>query len=344
LASGTRGPNSAVAVSNTAPNSLAADFGLTTGTSTPGASQVLSGGSEDPLGSGNIYATFVPAPSTKAGIYALENADIFNILCLPGVSDSATLQDAALYCESRYAFLIVDPPRNLKPPEVEALVTGTALPKSDHAAIYYPNLQIQDPVTNTLRTTAPSGTIAGIYARTDANRGVWKAPAGTETNLSSVQALEYSMTDGENGIINQVGANGIRQFRTYGIVSWGARTLRGADAIGSQYKYVPVRRLALYIEQSLYEGTQWIVFEPNDEPLWAQIRLNVGSFMNTLFRAGAFQGASPRESYFVKCDGETTTQADIDRGIVNIIVGFAPLKPAEFVIIQIAQIAGQLAT
>jgi phage tail sheath protein FI len=345
LTSGTRGPASAVAVANAGSDTLAADLQLIIppATQTAGGSQVLSGGSQVPLVAGNTSATFVPSPASKQGIYALENADIFNILCLPGITDPSTLIEAAAYCESRRAFLIVDPPLNQKPMDIEALVTGTSVPKSDHAAIYYPNIQIGDPLTGGLRTSAPSGTVAGIYARTDGTRGVWKAPAGTEASLIGAQQLEYTMTDGENGIINPVGANGIRVLKPYGIVSWGARTLLGADAIGSQYKYVPVRRLALYIEESLRRGTQWAVFEPNDEPLWSQIRLNVGTFMNTLFRQGAFEGASPRDAYFVKCDHETTQQADIDRGVVNIIVGFAPLKPAEFVMIAIAQIAGQLA-
>ena len=147
------------------------------------------------------------------------------------------------------------------------------------------------------------------------------------------------MTDGENGKINPLGINALRTFPVAGNVVWGARTLEGADALASEWKYVPVRRLALYIEESLYRGTQWVVFEPNDEPLWSQIRLNLGAFMQDLFRQGAFQGISPREAYFVKCDKETTTQSDIDRGIVNILVGFAPLKPAEFVVLKIQQIA-----
>jgi len=344
LASGTRGAGSSVMVAAAGSDPLAADLGLLPAASqTVGASQPLINGSEVPLTSSNTYATFVPSPASKQGIFALENADIFNILCLPGITHPSTLIDAAAYCESRRAFLIVDPPTGQKPMDIEALVTGTSVPKSDHAAIYYPNIQIGDPLTGGLRLSAPSGTIAGIYAKTDGTRGVWKAPAGTAASLVGAQKLEYTMTDGENGIINPVGANGIRLLNPYGIVSWGARTLLGADDIGSQYKYVPVRRLALFIEESLRRGTQWVVFEPNDEPLWSQIRLNVGSFMNTLFRQGAFEGASPRDAYFVKCDGETTQQADIDRGIVNIIVGFAPLKPAEFVMIAITQIAGQLA-
>jgi len=156
--------------------------------------------------------------------------------------------------------------------------------------------------------------------------------------------ITTKLTDLENGGLNPLGINVLRTFPVYGNVSWGARTLDGADQKASEWKYIPIRRLALYIEESLYQGLKWVVFEPNDEPLWAQIRLNVGAFMNNLFRQGAFQGKTPREAYFVKCDKETTTQNDIDRGIVNIIVGFAPLKPAEFVVIKIQQMAGQIQT
>jgi phage tail sheath protein FI len=187
-----------------------------------------------------------------------------------------------------------------------------------------------------------SGTIAGVFARTDATRGVWKAPAGIEAALRNVPDLDYKLTNEQNGVLNPLGLNCLRNFDVYGNVCWGARTLEGADQQASQWKYVPVRRIALFIEESLFRGTQWVVFEPNDEPLWAQIRLNVGAFMHNLFRQGAFQGTTPREAYLVKCDSETTTQDDINRGIVNILVGFAPLKPAEFVIIRIQQLAGQV--
>jgi phage tail sheath protein FI len=173
---------------------------------------------------------------------------------------------------------------------------------------------------------------------------VWKAPAGTEATLRNAQRLEYRLSDAENGVLNPLGINCLRTFDVYGNVSWGARTLDGSDQQASEWKYVPVRRLALYLEESLFRGTKWVVFEPNDEPLWAQIRLNVGAFMHNLFRQGAFQGATPREAYLVKCDKETTTQTDINNGVVNILVGFAPLKPAEFVIIQIQQLAGQIET
>ncbi len=189
----------------------------------------------------------------------------------------------------------------------------------------------------------PCGAVAGVFARTDTSRGVWKAPAGLDATLVSVPQLSVPLNDAENGELNPLGINCLRAMPAAGRIVWGSRTLQGDDRLASEWKYIPVRRTALYIEESLYRGTQWVVFEPNDEPLWAQIRLNVGAFMHNLFRQGAFQGTTPREAYFVKCDKETTTQNDIDLGIVNIVVGFAPLKPAEFVVIQLQQIAGQIA-
>jgi phage tail sheath protein FI len=183
--------------------------------------------------------------------------------------------------------------------------------------------------------------VAGVLARTDATRGVWKAPAGLDAGVNGVSELKAKLTDGENGILNPLGVNCLRTFPNAGTVVWGARTLQGADSLASEWKYVPVRRTALFLEESLFRGTQWVVFEPNDAPLWAQIRLNVGAFMNNLFRQGAFAGTTPREAFFVKCDAETTTQDDVNLGIVNIVVGFAPLKPAEFVVIRLQQLAGQ---
>jgi hypothetical protein len=213
----------------------------------------------------------------------------------------------------------------------------------DHAALYFPQLVEANPLNGgQLQTFVPSGAVAGMCARIDAQRGVWKAPAGQETALTGVQQLSVPLTDMENGQLNPMGLNCLRSFPLIGRVIWGARTLQGADQLESQWKYVPVRRTALFLEESLYRGTKWVVFEPNDDSLWAQIRLTVGSFMQSLFRQGAFQGTTPQAAYFVKCDSETTTQNDIDQGIVNIVVGFAPLMPAEFVIIQIQQMAGQL--
>jgi len=214
-----------------------------------------------------------------------------------------------------------------------------------NAALFFPRIISVDPEQqNQRRSFVPCGVVAGVIARTDSQRGVWKAPAGIEASLAGVSDLTVKLTDLENGELNPLGVNCLRALPASGLVVWGSRTMRGADRLGDQWKYLPVRRTALFIEESLYRGTQWIVFEPNDEPLWSQIRLNITAFMHDLYRKGAFQGSTPKDAYLVKCDHETTTQTDIDKGIVNIIVGFAPLKPAEFVIIKIKQLAGQTDT
>lgn len=291
--------------------------------------------------------------ATRQGLWALDKADLFNILCIPPFEmdvdvDETTWSAALGYCKKKRAFLIVDPPATWDDPsDVTNSSTGVDSLglRDENAAIYFPRVRMADLLNeNRLTTFAPCGVVAGIYARTDAQRGVWKAPAGQDCTTVGVRKLVYKMTDGENGQLNPLGVNCLRTFPVIGNLVWGARTLEGADRLASEWKYIPVRRLALFLEESLYRGTQWVVFEPNDEPLWAQIRLNVGAFMHNLFRKGAFQGTTPREAYFVKCDSETTTQNDRDQGIVNILVGFAPLKPAEFVIIKISQIAGEILT
>ena len=291
----------------------------------------------------------------KRGLYALEKADLFNLLCVPPFTPTLDITttlvgEAAVYCEKRRAMMIVDPPSawTTKKTAVDQFSDGTTDfvgTRSNNSAIFFPRLQQPNPLReNQIEVFAPCGAVAGVMARTDAQRGVWKAPAGQEASLIGVPQLSVSLTDDENGELNPLGVNCLRAFPIIGRVVWGARTLEGADQLASEWKYIPVRRTALYIEESLYRGTKWVVFEPNDEPLWAQIRLNVGSFMHDLFRQGAFQGKTPREAYLVKCDKETTTQSDIDHGIVNIVVGFAPLKPAEFVILKIQQLAGQIET
>lgn len=291
--------------------------------------------------------------AAKTGIYALEDVDLFNILCIPdapalqaaGAADPAGMRalytDAEAYCTERRAMVIVDIATNIvRLDQMQGWLADNATLRDPNAAVYYPRTQVSDPLNRgRLRSIAASGTIAGLYARTDTARGVWKAPAGTDARLRGVQALDYVMTDRENGALNPLGINCLRTFPVYSSICWGARTLDGADQIASDWKYVPVRRLTLFLEESLYRGSQWVVFEPNDEPLWSQIRLNVGAFMQDLFRKGAFEGATPRDAYYVRCDSSTTTQIDIDSGIVNIEVGFAPLKPAEFVILKIQQIA-----
>jgi Bacteriophage tail sheath protein len=287
----------------------------------------------------------------KTGIYALENVDLFNLLAMPDATAGAgmmpVLTEAIAYCTRRRAFMIIDAPETVRTfSDAQTWIGGPASPlRSRNAALYFPRLRQSDPLRNNLTWTfATAGAMAGLYARTDAERGVWKAPAGTSALIVGSLGLSYTLTDSENGVLNPLGLNCLRTFPVIGTVSWGARTARGADALTDEYKYVPVRRLALFLEESLYRGTQWVVFEPNDEPLWAQIRLNLGAFMHNLFTQGAFQGTTPRDAYFVKCDKETTTQNDIDLGRVNIVVGFAPLKPAEFVIIRIQQIAGDIKT
>ncbi len=303
-------------------------------------------------------ADLIGDQSTYTGIYALERVDLFNLLSIPDATraipgnssaldpnvDYNSIYSAAIeLCDRRRAFLLVDcpPPVNTPSGAVDWITTTLAVEDANGAA-FFPRMRAPDPVNNyQLRTFAPSGVVAGICARIDANRGVWKSAAGTEATLSGVQGLVYKLTDAEQGQLNPLGLNCFRTFPVYGTVLWGARTLLGADADASQWKYEAVRRTALYIEESLYRGTQWVVFEPNDALLWAAIRLNIGSFMQGLFIKQAFQGITPSDAYFVKCDSETTTQDDIDQGIVNILVGFAPLKPAEFVIIQIQQMAGQ---
>jgi phage tail sheath protein FI len=300
---------------------------------------------------------YIGSKNDKTGLYALKKADLFNLLCIPpdkreDDTPEDVYQEAMKFCVDRRAMLIVDAPKGWKSASDitknnnqklnDLGLTGT---DSRNAAIYFPRVIQPDPKRKgQLDTFIPCGIIAGVIARTDQQRGLWKAPAGLDASLNGIQGLEVNLTDAENGMLNPLGINCLRSFPVHGRVVWGSRTLRGADQMADEYKYVPVRRLALYIEESLYRGTQWVVFEPNDEPLWAQIRLNVGAFMHSLFRQGAFQGKTPSEAYLVKCDKETTTQDDRNRGIVNILVGFAPLKPAEFVIIKIQQLAGQIQT
>ncbi len=284
----------------------------------------------------------------KQGLSALNLVDLFNILCIPPYLsnnnvDQTLIDEAAAFCEDHRAMLLVDPPSPWISKDIAKNNFDRILTRSKNAALFFPRLKQSNPLKdNQLEEFVPCGAIAGIFARTDTQRGVWKAPAGLDASLVGVQQLKVKLTDAENGELNPLGINCLRTFPAAGHVVWGSRTLQGADRLASEWKYIPVRRTALYIEESLFRGTQWVVFEPNDEPLWAQIRLNVGAFMQNLFRQGAFQGQTPKDAYFVKCDKETTTQNDINLGIVNIVVGFAPLKPAEFVVIQLQQIAGQI--
>jgi phage tail sheath protein FI len=295
-----------------------------------------------------------PNPAAYDTAYEIirREVDIFNLLILArntGQSDDQRAicwGAASAFCTERRAVLLMDPRQDWQT-VFDALAGLPTLRNGvvkDHTALYWPRVMINDPVTGAARAIDPSGTVAGICSRIDGNRGVWKAPAGLEAALIGVSALDHRMSDDENGVINPQALNAVRAFAN-GLVIWGARTMDGFDNSGNtDYRYLPVRRVALFIEESLYRGLKFAVFEPNDEPLWAQIRLAAGAFMNGLFRQGAFQGSKTSDAYFVKCDSETTTQTDRNLGIVNVLVGFAALKPAEFIVLTVQQKAGQVQT
>ena len=280
---------------------------------------------------------------------ALDKVPIFNLIVLPGVADNPIWSAALAFCERKQAFLIMDPPRQDSAdgagglPLIETDMKSAVIPKSPNGALYFPYLRTTHPVTGQPDEVAPSGFVAGIYARTDLNRGVWKAPAGLETTtLGTTGVVERGrMTDMRQGTLNPIGVNCLRDFPDIGTVVFGARTLVTANPALQQWRYGSVRRMALFLEQTLYRNLGWGVFEPNDETLWVALRTTVENFMLSLFAQGAFAGTTPSQAFQVKCDASTTTPTDVANGIVNIIVAFAPLKPAEFVIVKIAQLAGQ---
>jgi phage tail sheath protein FI len=289
--------------------------------------------------------TIAGDPAAKTGMYALDGIapDLFNILCLPAAANlnqddfAAVFNLAEKYCADKRAFLIMDIPSVIETTAgmISWIQTNDGL-RHRNAAAYFPRLVIPDPLAgNQRRNVAASGTLAGIYALTDAEHGLWTAPAGRELRGAD---LAVSINDADNDRLDPFGINALRHFPNRGNLVWGARTL--ADP-ATDWKYIPVRRLALFIEESLYRGTQWAMFEPNSQPLWKQITQSVANFMNDLWRQGALQRARSTDAYFVKCDATTTTQADIDRGVVNILVGFAPIKPAEFILLEFEQMAGQ---
>ncbi len=295
----------------------------------------------------------------RNAVLALEAPDaFFNLLCLPdlvrpALDDPKALHhtgamsiysQAARICKLKHAFLLIDPPPNVgDTASAEAFKMNGINFASSHSAAYFPNIRVDDPLeAGVIRSHPPSGAMAGLFARTDGQFGVWQAPAGTDAVLSGVYGPSVDLSDADHGVLNPLGLNCIRKFPVYGTVSFGSRTVDGANALASEWKYVPVRRTASYILRSLSEGLRWAVHKPNGEQLWSQLRLNSTAFMHGLFRQGAFKGVSAREAYFVQCDASTTTATDIDQGVVNIIVGFAPLKPAEFVVISLRQIVQPL--
>jgi uncharacterized protein len=278
----------------------------------------------------------------KRGLWLLDHAEHFNTLCIPPLSRTTdvgrTTWDAAVaYAARRRAMVIVDPPAAWTAAPTMSEVTAL-LGRSPNAALYYPRLEAADPLRgNQVASFAPCGAVAGIYARTDASRGVWKAPAGAQANVLGVQGLSAALSDAQLSALNAMGVNGLRVL-SGAVVLWGARTLAGDD-VADPFKFVPLRRLDLFIEESITRGLQWAAFEPNGPSLWERIRTSVADFLLGLFRQGALQGDKAEEAFFVRCDASTMTQQDIDQGTVKLVVGFAPLRPAEFVIIGIGSFA-----
>jgi phage tail sheath protein FI len=352
LQSATSNPDSAVVVTAFGTNDASAVFGL--GVARGG--QEVSGGQQlrpippppDPLPFGggsdgaSVGAGQIVSPSDGEGMRALNKLDFprFNLLCLAGVNvaDESAISDALIYCQLQNAFLLVDPRRGMNDAQLK---TAADLVRANgaHGAVYWPRLVTPDSGPDGF---PPSGAVAGIAARTDAARGVWKAPAGLGAGVAGAIGVAYPTSDDVSGELNPLGINVLRSFPGAGLVVWGARTLAGSDVQSSDFKYVPVRRLTDYLSASLYLGTQFAVFEPNDPDLWAQLRLAVGGFMRGLFNQGAFQQSEKRaesDSFFVICDATVNPQTEIDAGRVNVVVGFAPLKPAEFVVITITQLS-----
>lgn len=307
----------------------------------------------------NPFTTY--SPGDFAPVFqddsSLDKVQIFNLLLTPGIWDLPVVSEALAFAERKRAFMVMDPPADagadysssplpLIGDIMSDAVPNRTVPKSQNGALYFPYLRSQDPLTGDPVTIAPSGYVAGIYSNEDTKRGVWKAPAGLETVVNNTSGVVPSgvMTDARQGTLNPIGVNCLRGFPGVGTVVWGARTSVAANPAFQEYRYVPVRRLALFLEQSLYSSLGWVVFEPNDTPLWVSITMTVNGFMLSLFNQGAFAGTTPSQAFQVICDASTTTPTDQANGVVNILVAFAPLIPAEFVVIQIAQLAGQPAS
>ena len=287
-------------------------------------------------------ADYVGEADAGTGLHALDRIDAFNLLCIPpdvpgGDTAPEVWQAALAQCVRRRAMLLVDPPAAWD--GAQALPDADALAKlglqgagARNAALYFPRLVQQG--DDAASPSVPCGAVAGVFARFDHARGVWKAPVGLEAALPMLPA--YEVDDEQQEYLNPIAINCIRTFAPRGTLVWGARTLAGADRLADDYKYVPVRRLALFIEDSLLRGLAWTAFEPNDEALWARVRHAAGAFMHRLLRQGALQGSAPRQAYFVRCDAATTHAADLDAGICCLEVGFAPLKPAEFLVLRLS--------
>jgi hypothetical protein len=302
----------------------------------------LGGGSASPA----LQATdYLDAQVGFAAV--LKQAAIYNILVIPPdqfghAYPPGVLQNAGALCSESCAFLLVEPPPSWTDAAEHGEVgTGIRItdiselegPTGEYAAVYFPNALFPgQPSPYPL-----SGIIAGIYAQTDATRGVWKAPAGVSATITGSPGLAVSLDGEDRETLNAQGINALLFAPDVGTVVWGARTMNGADVLGSEYKYVPVRRLTNYIKASVLLGTQWVVFEPNDDALWARLRLAIGTFMGSLFNQGAFAGTTATDAWFVRCDATTTTPSDQAAGVVNVVIGFAPVMPAEFIVLSLQQ-------
>ena len=265
----------------------------------------------------------------RTGIQALEDISNISICIVPGMW-STSIQSALInHCESlRYRFAILDPNDRLT---IDQIIAFREPLDTKFAALYYPWVTVLDPSVVRNVNLAPSGHMAGIYAQTDNDRGVFKAPANVEIGV--INKIAQDVNKREQDLLNPIGINALRYFPERGNRVWGARTLSSESA----WKYINVKRLFIYVEASIDDGTQWVVFEPNDEPLWARVRQTISDFLTTTWLSGALQGATPAEAFFVKCDKTTMTQDDIDNGRLICVVGIAPVKPAEFVIFRIQQ-------
>jgi phage tail sheath protein FI len=304
--------------------------------------QLLGGDDGPPVGD----TDYIGSADLKTGLHALDDVTDANFVAIPGIASPGVVSQAVGYCGIRRdcVFIADSPGKTTKdspitdPSHVSDFLSNKITTKTSYGAFYYPWMLVSDPVgagKNPTRFVPPSGFVAGMYARIDNTRGVWKAPAGTEANVIGPLDLEYSVTDSEQDILNPIGVNCIRHFPASGIIIWGARTM--GTLSDPEWRYVPVRRYAIYLEQSIYRGTQWAVFEPNDQRLWAALKSNIEDFLMGEFRQGALAGTTPQQAFAVKCDADLNPDSEVNAGRVNMEVKFAPLKPAEFVIIRISQ-------
>jgi phage tail sheath protein FI len=274
------------------------------------------------------------AAGVRRGLAALDAVDDLGLLSLPGLSGGVTLAAAAAYARSRATFYVAETAAS----RTATVTAAQAIRAADrgHVAVFFPRLRVVDPLQpGSTRLCGSSASIAGLLARTDIQRGVFAFAAGTTAHLQGAVGLASGVGDQAAAKLRGQGVNAIRQVPAHGIVAWGARTVAGGREQDEDWKYVPVRRTALYIEESIEHGIEWVDFEPNDEPTWRALRKTVAAFLTQMFREGAFAGTTAEESFYVRCGSDTTSQRDIDNGVVVIEIGFAPLRPAEFVTFRI---------